>query len=214
MRAPIEAHGTALWVLLAVALALAFLGTIMMGHQAKIMKEAGGPGIVPFEKAGTTKNARAILSQWGEQGQAAAKRNLAWDFVFILGYGLGLSVLVGASAVPVGRLSWPLVGEMARWIAWLVVLAALLDVVENWCLFRVLAGANQPNSTLQPEAHLARACALWKFGLVEVAIVWLLLCVLLLVWAFLEGRPNLKSLSPVDRAPELWPNLHPERRRR
>ena len=40
------------------------------------MKDTGGPGIVPFEVAGSQDHADEIMAEWGDKGQDAARESL------------------------------------------------------------------------------------------------------------------------------------------
>ena len=64
------------------------------------------------------------------------------------------------------RSQWPL----ARWgnlLSWTVVLAALLDVVENIALTIMIFG-----SVVSPWPELAQLCAILKFAMIFISIVY------------------------------------------
>lgn len=44
------------------------------------MHRTGGPGIIPFELAGSGAAAEAIMEQWGDEGRRAARWSLILDF--------------------------------------------------------------------------------------------------------------------------------------
>ena len=50
------------------------------------MKRTGGPGIIPFELAGTPERSRRIMERWGPEGRAAARTSLLLDYPFLVTY--------------------------------------------------------------------------------------------------------------------------------
>ncbi|GAA1560478.1 hypothetical protein GCM10009789_12200 [Kribbella sancticallisti] len=145
-----------------------------MARTAGDLRQTGGPDIVAFELAGSTKQSREILTAWGPAGWQAAKRNIHADFPFILGYTGVLAIPALVSADTIGRQTWPSTEGIGIAIAIAVVLAGLLDVAEDVLLLSVLSSANKADD-LQPHALAAKVCALIKFSLIALAIVWLIL---------------------------------------
>jgi hypothetical protein len=131
--------------------------------------EASPAGIVSFELAGDAAKTEGILESWDPTARVYAGLNLGLDFLFIDAYvgaiGLGC-VLVGSGLERRSRS----LGAAGNYLAWAVVLAGVLDCVENYALIRLLLGSRQ--AWLAP---VAQWCALPKFlivlgGLVFVAI--------------------------------------------
>ena len=58
------------------------------------MRQAGGPGIIPFELAGNASRAEAIMARWGSDGQRAARLSLWLDFGYMATYGTLMALLV------------------------------------------------------------------------------------------------------------------------
>jgi hypothetical protein len=83
------------WGLLAAGIATVLLLLAMAPADGR-MKETGGPGIVPFELTGGQHRADEILSEWGEEGQDAARQSLWIDFGFLLAYGTLLTLALAA----------------------------------------------------------------------------------------------------------------------
>ena len=52
----------------------AFVGyTAIMSVLERRMRATGGPGIIPFELAGSAFRAEQIMAQWGRAGERAAR---------------------------------------------------------------------------------------------------------------------------------------------
>src|SRR3954447_6954291 len=50
------------------------------------MRRTGGPGIIPFELAGTPERSRRIMETWGRSGQRAARSSLILDYPYLVTY--------------------------------------------------------------------------------------------------------------------------------
>lgn len=177
---PFEPQGITLLTLTAAALVLVLVGMGLMSKPRREIRAAGGPGMLAFELAGTDRAVRAILDRWGEEGQQAARRQLVADFVFIAGYTAALVALAGGSVDTVAQRSWLGFADAGALLAWGALVAGVLDVIENACLLRILAGASERAVNIAA-AWVARVAAVAKFFLLGVVIAWLLLWVLPLV---------------------------------
>jgi hypothetical protein len=120
----------------------------------------GGPGIIPFELAGTSTAAEAIMQQWGEPGRQAARSSLQLDFGYMLTYGYLTVLLIDRTA---HRNRHP------RAVSAIVAAAVAGDAVEGVALLRVLKNRN-----VEQNAALARKAALTKFALLGVCTGYLL----------------------------------------
>ncbi len=142
------------------------LGSIGQTFSAK--RDPGGVSydVVAFELAHTPQRAALILSTWGEDGIAAAKKNTRLDYLFLLSY--SNLIALGVVALYSNRSSgaWVLLGRCLAWGQWM---AALLDALENTALLRVLDG-----HAVSPWPELAFYCASVKFALVLAALFYLL----------------------------------------
>lgn len=58
------------------------------------MRATGGPGIIPFELAGSAAQAEDIMTRWGSDGQRAARLSLWLDFGYMATYGTFTALLV------------------------------------------------------------------------------------------------------------------------
>jgi hypothetical protein len=123
---------------LVVAAAVVVVSNVGMAPQHRTMRRTGDVGILRFELMGTRAKAEEILARLGAEGQAAARRSLSWDFLFVAGYALGGAVLAGALSERArrrGRPGWARAAELAGHG---VVVAAVLDVGENLALLGLL----------------------------------------------------------------------------
>lgn len=171
----------------ALATATVVSGALMRGP-IRTMKSASGVGIVPFALAGTDQRAREILTGWGEDGVAAARRSLHLDFTFLVGYaGLG-ALLAGCSADPVGDAGWSWLTPVGWGAAAGAVLAGVLDAIENVALLRAIRSSLDSDVDVSSDARVARRAATTKFVLAYLVAGWLVLVVVpLLVLDQLEA---------------------------
>ncbi len=123
-------------------------------------------GIVSFEIAGQPAAAQAILASWGPEGRVLAGLSLGLDFLFIPLYAATIALACGLLAAPFYS-AW---GRLGRALAWGQPAAALLDVIENLALIRVLL--LDPAPFWPP---LAAWTAAFKFFLIGAAGLYLFL---------------------------------------
>ena len=151
-----------------VLLAVAVVALLAAMNPAEQRMTDNGPGMVPFELAGSADRSQEIQDEWGEEGRDAARQQLWIDYGFMLAYGAFLVlaaaairdlarsrgwrrlVAVGAIAVPAGGI------------------AAGCDAIENACLLLTLGGAG----SWAPVTATLFATA--KFILLLVAIAYIL----------------------------------------
>ena len=93
-------------------------------------------GIVSFELAGTPEKADAIIQTWDSRAQLFAAFGLGYDYLFLITYGLTLSLGVLMAATKQGGKF----EKVGAYVGWGVLLAALFDAVENFFLWRILSG--------------------------------------------------------------------------
>lgn len=130
--------------------------TVLMLLVDRGMRKTGGPGIIPFELAGTAARAEEIMTTWGGAGQRAARLSLWLDFGYMLTYGTLAALLVDTTR---RRRGGPVVLQM------LVIGAVAGDAVEGIALLKVLDRAD-----LADNARRARLAALIKFALLGLAL--------------------------------------------
>lgn len=132
------------------------------------MQDTGGPGIVPFELTGGQDRADEILSEWGEDGQDAARESLWIDFGFMLAYGTFLTLALLATRDLARRRNWRRLATLGAVVVSFGALGAAFDALENVCLLLTLDGAGAAFPLL---ATIFAAC---KFILLAAAIAYLL----------------------------------------
>lgn len=104
------------------------------------IKQSNGPGIVPFEVAGTQEEAREILEEWGEQGRDAARVSLYVDFAYLIAYSLFLAVGCTVASQRLARRGMKSLAGIGPMLGWTMFAAAAFDAIEDVALLRVLAG--------------------------------------------------------------------------
>ncbi|MDH6246669.1 hypothetical protein [Mycobacterium sp. OTB74] len=120
------------------------------------MRTAGGPGIIPFELAGSAAKADDIMSRWGEDGQQAARQSMWLDFGYMTTYGTLLALLIERRRKQ---------REHPGWLPALAAGAVAADAVEGVSLIRVL-----DRRDVGVNARRAQVTALIKFGLAAVGL--------------------------------------------
>jgi len=154
-----------------------FLSTIILLlimnilSQPLVTSQAPG-GIISFELARTPTRSTAIMNSWDSTQKLIAAFSLGLDYLFILCYSITLSLGCVWSSIVLNqqKLAIALIGMIIAWLQWV---AAILDGVENYSLFRILLV-----ETNFPYPQLAFWCAVLKFGIVFSGIIW---CVFALV---------------------------------
>jgi hypothetical protein len=132
------------------------------------MQDTGGPGILPFELAGSQDRADEILDEWGEKGQDAARESLWIDFGFLVAYGAFLTLAAAATRDLARSRGWLRMARIGAVAVYLGALGAAFDAFENTCLLLTLGGSGE----IFP--FLATVFAACKFLLLAVVVVYLL----------------------------------------
>ena len=122
--------------ILLLALTLVLVGVFSF-LDAPLRNPVSPSGIVSFELAGTPDKANAIIKEWDLRAQLFAALGLGFDYLFMVAYGLTISlgVLIAASKHG-GKFE-----KVGVYVGWGVLLAALFDAVENFALWRLLSGS-------------------------------------------------------------------------
>ena len=129
--------------------------------------------IVDWEMAGTSERLNAIKVAWGPEGRRQAAFTLIWDLPFLVAYGFGLALASSIGAAAFLGLGWKPVAFFFSAIAWAAIVAAALDVIENfllsWTLGRDVRSDGIPAMT--------RVIAKIKFKLVPIAVLFALISI-------------------------------------
>jgi hypothetical protein len=150
------------WFLLflgAGALQLPALGRMAMQHVS----------IMQLELMFNPTEATRLVTMLGTDGLAAARQQLFLDFGYIVIYGVLLWKACRLLGTRAERRNVGWVARFAPAFAWLGVIAAVCDAVENICLLLVISG-----HTGQPWPALASGYASAKFVLFGVTVLFLL----------------------------------------
>jgi GNAT superfamily N-acetyltransferase len=129
----------------------AFAGyTAVMTVLERRMRATGGPGIIPFELAGSGFRAEQIMAQWGRDGQRAARTSTWLDFGYMTTYGALTALLIDRARRRRGH---------PRALMSLAAVAVAGDAVEGVSLLQVL-----DRRQVDRYARRARGAALVKFA--------------------------------------------------
>jgi len=132
------------------------------------MKDAGGPGVIPFELTGGQHRADEIMAEWGGDGKDAARESLWIDFGFLVAYGTFLTLALRATRDAAARRGWRRLDAIGAAAIWFGAISAGFDALENSCLLLTLGGA----SAVAPLA--ATVFASLKFLFLAATIAYLL----------------------------------------
>ena len=137
--------------------AVSFLGyTTVMLMLERRMRRTGGPGIIPFELAGSASRAEDIMTRWGGDGQRAARLSLWLDFGYMATYGVLTALLVDRAR---RRRGHPAV------LPAVVTVAVAADAAEGISLLKVLR-----RNRIGVHARRAQIAALIKFAVLAGAL--------------------------------------------
>ena len=156
---------TALWLTGAAALVL---GTVLLAIDDR-MWDAGGPGIIGFELAGSEDRAGDILLEWGDEGQDAARLSLWLDFAYLVFYGAFLYLAAAATRDLARARGWARLAAIGRVAVPAAPAAAAFDAAEDIALLVVLGGDGGAAGPV-----IATAFAGLKFLMLTVVIVYVL----------------------------------------
>ena len=138
-------------------------------------------GIVSYELAGGMDRSAAIIASWSGAARAMALLSLGLDFLYLLVYPAWFSLAAVRLGIRLGA-AWQRPGAS---VAWMVLLCAPLDAVENHALIQQLVrGASEGY------ARLAWGSAALKFSLVGIAAVHLAAAGASRLLAGIRSRPG------------------------
>lgn len=132
-----------------------------------LQNDVASLGILSLQFAGGLSTATEIVDSWGGIEQVYAGFNLGLDYLYLMAYSLFLGLACSGLA-RAWREARPWFAAVGFWLAWAMFGAAVLDMVENYALLRLLLGSG---SARWPA--LATACASLKFGIVLTSLVYI-----------------------------------------
>ncbi len=115
-------------------LTLILLGVFRL-LDAPLKGPATPAGIVSFELAGTIEKANTIMESWDARAKLFAAFGLGLDYLFLVAYGLTISLGVLMVATKHGGKFM----QFGKYVGWGVLLASLFDALENFALWRMLS---------------------------------------------------------------------------
>jgi hypothetical protein len=154
--------------LIASAIASLAIGAVLVVLDSRMM-DAGGPGIIGFELAGSEDRATEILADWGDEGIDAAKASLWIDYAYIVAYGTFLVLAAWATRDLSRARGWARMAAVGTAVMPLAAAAAAFDAIEDVGL---LLAVNGHGGAVAP--RLAQICASLKFALLAMTIAYLL----------------------------------------
>jgi hypothetical protein len=176
-----------LW-LSGIASSLLFLALVLLDRK---MQDTGGPGIVPFEIAGSSDRAQEILYEWGADGKDAARLSLWLDFPYLVTYGAFFFLAVRAMRDSALNRGWDRYARPGGVIALLAIAAAAFDAVEDVFLLLTIGGhADSAAPTI------ATAFAVCKFAALAAAYGYVLIGLVMVGRAKLRERRGAGSREP------------------
>jgi hypothetical protein len=158
-----QKFGFYFWPLLFATLAIMVLMNVI---GAPLITLQAPSGIISYELAGSVPNAEAILNSWDQDARLHSAFSLGFDYLFMLAYSATIAMACLWAGRVLQRQKWPL-GGIARPLAWLQWLAALMDGIENLGLTLILFGP-----VVSPWPELARWCAILKFSLIFLGMIY------------------------------------------
>jgi hypothetical protein len=134
------------------------------------LQDTGGPGMIPFEVAGSEQRASEIVSEWGTGGRDDARLSLWLDYAFLVAYAAFLALAVAATRDLARARGWVTMHRVGRFLIWFPIAGAVFDALENTGLLVTLGG---DGGAFAPRFAMVCACA--KFALETTTIIYLLI---------------------------------------
>ena len=193
-------HLSALWPLFAFLIATGLWFGVKAGGDGLLKNPAAPSGIGSLERAGSVAEASKIISSWDQKAPdertrsqmekpsllfnlisndgrvltSVARRSLVFDLFFIIFYTTALAVACLLAATEIAIRTRKRTGSrLVRFglrLAYLQVVSAAVDVLENVAVWRMLAP-----STLGLWPILAYFCSIAKLVLVSISLIYVLL---------------------------------------
>lgn len=160
-----------LFVLFLILLLLSIF--VMRYLDSYLITTASPNGIVSFELAKDVKLSADMIEAWDAKAKTAAGISMGFDFLFLIIYASFISLLInGVNKKIFLKKNFSILEK----VVFLPFLAAFFDVVENIALVKLLLGDLQMKWSL-----IAYYAAVIKFGLLLIAIVYILIGGVILV---------------------------------
>lgn len=154
--------------LIVLGLATVLLDLVLIWLDRK-MQGSGGPSILSLEFAGSLDRVNEIAAEWGQDGLRYARLSLWIDFAFMASYGAFFALAGNATRELAGRRGLRRLAALGAFAPACAVGAALFDAIENTLWLLALGG-----HIGDPAPAIATACAIVKFVLIALAILYAL----------------------------------------
>ncbi len=133
-------------------------------------------GIIAFELAKTLEQSQAILASWDANEKINAGISLGIDFLFLFVYGVFFALACFSVAIKFkNSVEW--FYKLGITLAFLQIVAALFDAIENIALIKLLLGSN--NSLFSPIAYYFASI---KFAIIAIGIVYIIIGIFTLLF--------------------------------
>lgn len=211
-----EEYLSTLWPLLPVLIAISLWFGVKAGGDNLLKNETARSGIGSLQRAGKLEQARWIIASWEERAperrsQAeidkqgwlsrllsnegrmltdVARRSLVFDFFFIVFYATAMAVACLLAATEIEFRSRTRRSRLINFgicLAWMQIVTALSDVVENIALWRVLR--NSAAWSIWPP--LASFCSYAKYALLAISLCYVFIA--FGFWVF-DHRPQVRRM--------------------
>ena len=170
MRHPFDFIQQSKWTkIFFLLLGLSFLIiAVMQLTGALLITDAAPYGIISFELAGSVTKIEKILASWDTDTMVRAAFALGFDFLFIPVYVSTIVLLCGIIANALQKNKRP-ISSLGSFLAWGVIFAGLMDIVENVALVKIIFG-----TVASPWPEIALWSAILKFSLIIFGLVFII----------------------------------------
>lgn len=145
------------------------------------LEKTGGPSILGLEFAGSSDQVSQIASEWGSHGVYLARLSLWIDFGFMVSYGAFFTLAGLATRDFARERDWRALATAGLVVPYFAVVAAIFDACENSIWLLALGGHA---TSLAP---VATGCAIAKFALIALAIVYAICGLAVWLWSLRRG---------------------------
>ena len=146
---------------------------IMRFFDAPLKNEISPQGIVSFELAKDVNRSVAIMESWNSTAKTSANRSMAFDFLFLIVYGLFIGLMIHKLNRVWIKSSFHAFGIV---LIYLVFLASFFDIIENIALLLLLSGDLE-----QIWSSTAYYFAMMKFIILAIALVFIIVSTITLL---------------------------------
>ena len=179
MFAPFGNNKSIFWAFFLFTLAVMFCVNLV---GKSLITTAAPYGIVSYELAGSVEKAQQIIDSWNQDARQYASFSLGFDYLFMVLYSttIALACLWSALVLQARRVPGGRIGILLAWGLWL---AAVFDGIENIALSLILF-----NTPAAPWPQVAQVCAILKFLLIFLGLIFTFFAVIVRFWKRAEAE--------------------------